>query len=417
MFPAGGAGRRRMPAVIAAASAEYPARVHEGARSTAVIPAFSEGYPIGCCRDPLEIIGVNNSATDPTVTLGATRGARVPCGYRRGICAHEQAGTLAAQSSLIANLDADSDAEPGRLRRTVVRLDANPGAVAHLAAPGWARAQVGAFRVRKRLAMRLREGMAFVRAGAGATTVVAIGCRRYVDRQSATRVLPLQSTCRLVRSGKSRAEMASKGPAWGARFRAWPCPGAGGATYHPATPLSATACHRARHEATPAGLARPAVVALHAPGIRGNASGSLPSRACAGTPTCHRARAPHRPAAGSSLVGDSASSARVDTCRWLRGGFVPASAASYRSWGPTATGDCAGYLCAWSGRTSLGRERCAALSGDATTGKGRRDYTRPTRARSEGTPSRICAPGRKSGPVRPRHPPVWGGCRPLGDTG
>ncbi len=148
-------------------------------RISVVVPAYNEERLIGRClaslaaqdyAGPFEIIVVDNGSTDRTADRAAAYGARVLREGRKGICCARQAGTRAARAPLIANLDADSYAEPDWLRRVVARFDADPGVVAvagavdYLDAPGWAEAQATAFRVANGLAMRLCGGTAFVMA-------------------------------------------------------------------------------------------------------------------------------------------------------------------------------------------------------------------------------------------------------------
>src|SRR2546423_11986426 len=130
-------------------------------RITVVVPAYNEEGLIGRCLDslaaqdfagPFEVIVVDNGSTDRTAAVARERGVRVLCEPRKGVCFARQTGTLAAAAPLVANLDADSYAEPDWLSRLVADLDAAPdvvavaGTVDYLDAPGWAEAPAGGLR-------------------------------------------------------------------------------------------------------------------------------------------------------------------------------------------------------------------------------------------------------------------------------
>ncbi len=149
------------------------------ARIAVVVPAYNEEGLIGRCLDslaaqdfgePFEIIVVDNGSTDRTRAVATARGIRVISEARKGIGFARQTGTLAARAPYIANLDADSLAEPDWLRRVVADLDASSAVVAvagtvdYLDAPSWAEAQAVGFRVVNTLATRAFGGTAFVMA-------------------------------------------------------------------------------------------------------------------------------------------------------------------------------------------------------------------------------------------------------------
>jgi peptidoglycan/xylan/chitin deacetylase (PgdA/CDA1 family)/glycosyltransferase involved in cell wall biosynthesis len=144
-----------------------------------VVPAYNEERLIGRCLDslaaqdfpgPFEVLVVDNGSTDGTADAARARGVRVLHEPRKGVCFARQTGTLAAAGEYVANLDADSYAEPDWLRRVVADLDAGPevvavaGTVDYLDAPGWAETQAVAFRVVNTLATRRFGGTAFVMA-------------------------------------------------------------------------------------------------------------------------------------------------------------------------------------------------------------------------------------------------------------
>ncbi|HET8630253.1 MAG TPA: polysaccharide deacetylase family protein [Thermomicrobiales bacterium] len=144
-----------------------------------VVPAYNEERLIGRCLDslaaqdfagPFEVLVVDNGSTDGTADAARARGVRVLHEPRKGVCFARQTGTLAAAGEYVANLDADSYAEPDWLRRVVADLEAAPevvavaGTVDYLDAPGWAETQAVAFRVVNTLATRRFGGTAFVMA-------------------------------------------------------------------------------------------------------------------------------------------------------------------------------------------------------------------------------------------------------------
>ncbi|MGN6564727.1 MAG: polysaccharide deacetylase family protein [Thermomicrobiales bacterium] len=148
-------------------------------RVTVVIPAYNEAGLIGRCLDslaaqdftgPVEVIVVDNGSTDDTATIAAARGVRVLHEARKGVCFARQAGTLAARAPYVANLDADSIADPDWLRRAVTALDTAPdvvaiaGTVDYLDAPGWAETQAVGFRLINTFFTRWRGGAAVVMA-------------------------------------------------------------------------------------------------------------------------------------------------------------------------------------------------------------------------------------------------------------
>lgn len=108
---------------------------------TFVIPAYNEEYCIHDClqsilaetkshSDDFEIIVVNNGSTDNTKKIALTfPGVRVVDEPKKGLTWARQAGYLAANGELIANVDADNILPRGWLAKTLSEFDKNKNLV------------------------------------------------------------------------------------------------------------------------------------------------------------------------------------------------------------------------------------------------------------------------------------------------
>ena len=120
-----------------------------------MIPAHNEEAFLGACldsllaqdcREPCQIIVVDNNSTDGTASVAAARGVTVVRESPPGVCWARQRGTQLADGEIVVSTDADTVFSPGWLSRIdqEFRRDPAPVAVAgpcrFTDAPWWGRA-------------------------------------------------------------------------------------------------------------------------------------------------------------------------------------------------------------------------------------------------------------------------------------